>query len=161
MGCIRNGKRRKRRLPRVPSVRSVVSISPTAKLRIFMAHRTERTVSPRNSRSSAGKIPFGFSQLPFLRLSVRIKCIKNIVIENKRLILAISQSSVHKILKNENFCGIICKETNIQARGSTPPPIHKPQQATPHGLLRLNRLNRLNCLRFLYCLTKSGRCRIG
>lgn len=62
--------------------------------------------------------------------------------------MAISQSSVHKILQNENFCGIICKEMNIQARGSTPPPIHKPQQATPHGLLRLNRLNRLNCLRF-------------
>ena len=77
----------------------------------------------------------------FLYLPVRIKCIKNIVIDNKRLILAISQSSVRKILKNENFCGIICEETNIQARESTPPPIHKPQQATPHGLLRLNRLN--------------------
>lgn len=33
----------------------------------------------------------------------------------------ISQSPVHKILQDENFCGIIYEMVNTQARGSTPP----------------------------------------
>lgn len=33
----------------------------------------------------------------------------------------ISQGPVHKILQDENFCGIIYEIVNTQARGSTPP----------------------------------------
>lgn len=69
-----------------------------------------------------GKFRSGFSRLPFfVPFGMEKMYRKYHRVKQKVNFWVISQSPVHKILQDENFCGIIYEIVNTQARGSTPP----------------------------------------
>ena len=69
-----------------------------------------------------GKIRSGFFRLPFFVPSGAKKMYKKYHrVKQKVNFWVISRGPVHKILQDENFCGIIYEIVNTQARGSTPP----------------------------------------
>lgn len=69
-----------------------------------------------------GKFRSVFSRLPFfVPFGMEKMYRKYHRVKQKVNFWVISQSPVHKILQDENFCGIIYEMVNTQARGSTPP----------------------------------------
>lgn len=83
-----------------------------------------------------GKFRSFFSQPPFFMPFGTQKMYKKYhPLKQKVNFWVISRSLLHKILQIENFCGIIYEETNIQARGSTPP-----------QSINRNRQHRTDCL---------------
>ena len=70
---------------------------------------------------AAGKIPFGGFPAAFFVSSGAKKMYKKYHrVKQKVNFGVISRGPVHKILQDENFCGIIYEIVNTQARGSTP-----------------------------------------
>ena len=71
---------------------------------------------------AAGENPFGvFPAAFFVPFGAKKMYKKYHRVKQKVNFLGISQSPVHKILQDENFCGIIYEIVNTQGRGSTPP----------------------------------------